>query len=654
MKILVVDDSAMMRNILRKELEDAGYEVHEAVNGKEALDKAEEIKPHLVTMDVDMPEMDGYEAVYKIRTERKLLIPNTEKDLPVILVTANDTLEGRKKGFKVGAADFIIKPFLKGEVAAAVENLLYPDTTHEGMTILIVEDSNLTRSILVNTLSGEGIKTREAKNGVEALEILQNADESIDLVLTDFMMPEMDGDELCRRVRFELGRNDLPIIFLTAVSESGSMLKIFKSGASDYIVKPFAKEELLARVKVHLESRRLNSKLLDQVIELKRLNKLKDDILSITSHDLRSPLTGIIGFAELLMADKQISSQNQEFIGHIRDSSEFLLTLIADILELGRAHSESSILEYEPLSVIELIESSLNTVRHMATPKQIVIEIKNQLKAKPHVSGDKNALIRIINNLLSNAIKFTPKQGNVNVVVYTLDEKQLCIAVEDTGIGIPKKMIPHLFEKYSKASRTGTFGEKSTGLGLSITKTLIEQHGGNIKVKSKEGEGTSFIVTLPLLSTTKIEEPKDETEKVQSHFKGPVRILVVEDNATNAKLAKTVLSKRGHEVEYVMDGQKAVEAYLKSLEDGVPQYQIIFMDLRMPVMDGFAATARIRQIEKNLQLTKMPIVAMTATTDDAWKTKSQEMGFSGFISKPMNLQTIEETIARLIHIDKDQ
>ncbi len=649
MKILVVEDSTVMRSILRQELETANFEVYEAENGLDALKKAEEIRPHLITMDVDMPVMNGFDAVYKIRTELKLTVPGEDREVPIIMVTANDNLEGRNRGFQVGAADFIIKPFLKGEVAAIVRNLLLPESTLQGTTALIVEDSALTRSILVNALSGEGIKTLQASNGVEALQILKEGGHEVDLVLTDFVMPEMDGDELCKCIRIELGHKNLPIIFLTALSESNSMMRIFKSGASDYIVKPFAKEELLARVKVHLETRRLNNKLTEQVLQLKRLNKLKDDVLSVTSHDLRSPITGILGFTELLLEDENLAEHHLNYLSHIKDSVEFLLTLVSDILELGRAQSFEYDLVYEPLQLMELIDSSINTVHHMASPKDISLDVENRLESDPVISGDKNAIIRIVNNLLSNAIKFTPKSGKVTVRLEAEAGEMLGLSVIDTGIGIPKKFIPELFDKYSKASRPGTAGEKSTGLGLSITKALIEQHGGNISVTSDEGKGTCFQVRLPLVSEhqgTEIETPDIADEAAMAM---PVRILVVENNASNIKLAKVALEERGYQAVFADNGKEAVDSYIVSLQEGNKPFHIIFMDLRMPIMDGFEATDTIREFERKYHLSPVPIIAMTVTADDSWKEKSLELGINGIIPKPMSLQNVEEMIGRFVY-----
>ena len=368
-RILIVDDSRVMRRIIRQELEEAGFDIYEAVDGLDAVEKAGKIQPQLITMDVDMPKMDGFDAVYQIRTELKLMNMKSDKEIPIVFITANDTLEGRRKGFEVGATDFILKPFLKGEVAASVSNLLNSDGSLQGLRVLVAEDSNLSRGIMNSILMEAGVKTVLTVNGREAFEIMKAEEQNIDLVLTDYMMPEMNGDELCRKIRSELG-NKLPII-ISAKSESRSMLDLFKAGASDYIVKPFTKEELLARVKVHLESRLLNRRLLKQVYDLKRLGKLKDDLLSITSHDLRSPLNGILGFTDLVMQDKSLSDRNRDFLQNVMDSGDFLLNLINDILDLGRVQSESHELNMLPVSIMDLMESSLNTVRHMASPKGI-------------------------------------------------------------------------------------------------------------------------------------------------------------------------------------------------------------------------------------------------------------------------------------------
>jgi CheY-like chemotaxis protein len=356
------------------------------------------------------------------------------------------------------------------------------------------------------------------------------------------------------------------------------------------------------------------------------------------------------------MEDEKTHDSHQEYLSHIKDSGEFLLTLIADILELGRTQSENHELVLKTIPIKALIDSSVGTVSHMATPKQIEIKIDNNCQEEPYISGDKNALIRIFNNLLSNAIKFTPKKGKVSLVVQPKDQKNLEISIIDTGIGIPKDVMRVLFEKFSKASRAGTAGEKSTGLGLSITKELIKQHSGSIAVTSEENKGSCFSITLPLVQK---DEPPAQDKPVEEPYISSavltkkIRMMVVDDNSANVKLAKTVLTKRGYEVVVVDDGKKAVDAYLSSLQEESQRFQIIFMDLRMPVMDGFEATEAIRDFEEKNNQEPIPIVAMTAGTDDSWKDKCAEAGLNGVVLKPMNLKDIEDVIGRMIHIDKD-
>ncbi len=498
MKILVVDDSPMMRRVIKKELMVTEYEIIEAEDGIDAIEMFEKHRPNLITMDVDMPRMNGFDTAKKIGEIISENQDGEQSKVPIVFVTASDTLEGRAKGFQAGAADFITKPFLPGEVVSTVQGLLKPDAKFKGMTALVVEDSATARKLITNILDQEGLKTIIGTNGNEGFRLMKEYEDEIDIVITDYMMPEMNGDAMCEKIRQELGKKTIPIIFLSGAEDKDSILKFFKAGASDYVNKPFAKEELLARIWTHLETRTLSHKLTSQVLELKRLSKLKDDFLSITSHDLRAPLNGILGFSELLL-EEDLNETHKEYLSHIKNSGDFLLTLINDILDLGKLQSENNSVDFVELSIEELVESSTNTIRHMATPKKIKLDIEKKFTDPPYIKGDKNSLIRVFNNILSNAIKFTDKEGSVQQIIEHIENDDIVtISIFDDGIGIPEDKIPLLFDKYSKVSRPGTAGEKGTGLGLSITKQLIESHNGTVTVTSESGQGTCFKLAFPL------------------------------------------------------------------------------------------------------------------------------------------------------------
>ncbi len=656
MNILIVDDNLTVRKMIKKELYGLDCKMFEAEDGLHALDTLKQVQPDLITIDLDMPKMNGIETIHKIRTEVEHQPSSNYQKTPIIIVTSDDTPESRKKGLEAGANDYIIKPFLRGELAAVVNRFLNPEARFKGLTALVVEDSGLVKTIIQSILQQEGINTLLAEDGEKALDIFKKNERDIDIIITDFLMPKMNGEELCRKIRSDLGYEEIPIIMLSTNTDRGEILKFFQSGASDYVVKPFSREELLARIKVHLKTEILNRKLLGYVHELKRLSKLQNDFLSVTSHDLRSPITGILGFADLLAVDKTLGEKQKEFVGYIKKSGDFLMKLINDILDLGRIQSENQELEIKFLSVSEIVESSINTVQHMATPKEIKLNINNNCPKQPYILGDKQALIRILNNLLSNAIKFTPNQGNIVINIKLLSKTHLSISVTDNGIGIPSQQIPKLFDKFSKSSRPGTSGEKGTGLGLSITKELIELHDGTIEVTSEVNKGTSFIITFPLANPNASFQVHDKDSQQSMCVKSgteKVNILIADNDHVNITVTKTILEQKGYNVTGVKNGQKALDHLVQSVNkvgNNGETLDLIFMELDIPIMDGFETTQKIRDYEKKYGLKPIPIIALTSRLNENDKIKCREVGMSGFLSKPIQMDQCEKLIHQFIFI----
>ena len=494
-KVLIVDDSMTVRKIIRRELEPHGFEVEEAANGVEALEKIPIFVPDIITLDVEMPKMDGFECCRLIRFGEDGVHPAGEENsrIPVIFFTANANLAMRTRGFEVGADEYLTKPPIKGEMLAAVNRVLHKTDNLAGLCALVVDDSAMIRKLLVRVLSSEGLNVHGAPGGAEAIEFLKTHD--VDLVLTDFVMPEMDGAELCKKIRHELGLVDLPVIFLTSASDKESLVDIFKAGATDYLVKPLVSEELFARLKVHLREKQLKYELYEKVQALNEAHKLKDEFLSIASHDLRSPLNGILGFVQLLEMEEGLSKDVQDYVGYIKSSGDFLLDLINDLLDLGRLQAEKDELKLGSTDIVSVIEDSFTTLAHMATPKSIHMSFHNNIDGPVNIISETNALTRVINNFLSNAVKFTPLNGQVKAILSEVDDK-VKLEIQDSGIGISEENIPKLFDKFTSVSQAGTEGEKSTGLGLSITKTLIEKMNAEIKVTSHLGFGSNFSVTF--------------------------------------------------------------------------------------------------------------------------------------------------------------
>ncbi len=646
MKVLVVDDSRMIRQTIRKELEDGGYEVIEAKNGLEGLARLATPSPlDLVTLDIEMPKLNGFDTCRKLRGERysRFFSHCPDNRIPVIFVTGNDTMEDRKRGFQLGAADFISKPFPEGTILSAVNKILKPAQLVQGMIALVVDDSGVARHIVSEYLRREGLTIIQAEDGVEALDILHRRAGEIDIVITDLVMPRMDGCQLTRSIRGELNLSDLPVIFLTANSDQSELLKVFKAGATDHLVKPFAKEELLARITVHLERNRLSQNLRNMVDELTDLNRMKDNLLAVCSHDLRSPLNGILGFADMLLEKEYLDSEDREGLTHIKSSGNVLLGLINDILDLSKAKAEQAELKMDPIVLSRVIQTSINSLGQMAAGKSQTIQLQDPCEGAI-IMGNASGLGRVFNNLLSNAIKFTPENGTIHLTIEPAPSNKVHVKIIDTGIGIAEDKIPYLFDQFTSTSQSGTSGEVGTGLGMSIVKEILEKHGVPIEVESEAGKGTCFTLTFPLTS----EAPIDNTVSTRPIASAPsgeekqLNILLAEDNPVNQKLAEKMLSKSGHNVTVAGNGKEAFHKYI----DSPIKIDLIFMDVQMPEMDGLESTRAIRDFEKEKDVPGVPIVAMTGQAMDGDREKCLETGMDDYILKPINKTLVLEMVEK--------
>ncbi|OHD19812.1 MAG: hypothetical protein A2086_13755 [Spirochaetes bacterium GWD1_27_9] len=500
MKVLVVDDSTTIRFTLKAILSGMDYEVLEAASGEESIELFKKNSIDLITMDIEMDGIDGYEACSIIRQlehER-----DSKSFIPIIFVTNVDTLEGRVKGFESGATSFITKPFNKQDIVNILEMIKNPKNIFAGVNILIVDDNVQSSNLVSSIIKEHGANVLTTSDGNNAIDFIRLYPDKVDLIITNYSLPKMNGNEVCAKIKNQLGLKKIPIIMMLKKEEQDKILDVFKVGCSDYITKPFIKEEFIARLNTHLEYFILNKALEHKIVELKRLNKLKDDFLAVCSHDLKSPLTGIIGFSNILLKKDYIQEHDKEFIKLIGTAGEFLKSVINNLLDIAKIQFEQT-LEFSSINIINTIEDAAKPMTIIANSKQINLSIINRANTQLNVMGNNNALLRVFNNLLSNAIKFTQKDGVIEVVIDKINDNSkdfVAISVKDNGIGISKEKLNHLFDKFSKTSRPGTEGETGTGLGLSIVREIIEKHFGKIEVTSEINNGSNFKITLPMTS----------------------------------------------------------------------------------------------------------------------------------------------------------
>jgi two-component system, cell cycle response regulator len=281
--VVVVDDSTTMRTIIKKELTAEDYEVITFKDGLEALSSLHWMQkpPDLITLDIDMPRMDGFTCCERLREqESQGLFKETPTPVPVLFVSANDSLQNRLRGFHLGSLEFISKPFRRGDIAKAVNRVLRPHREYAGMTALVVDDDMIVRQLVTICLQRIGLTVLEASDGQEAYDLLRTLERPVDMAIVDFNMPRMRGDELVHLARRLPDVEHLPLLFLSSANEPEHILTMFRAGATDYLVKPFIAEELLARVQVHLQLQR----------HIRQLESMNQNLWRIATHD---HLTGL-------------------------------------------------------------------------------------------------------------------------------------------------------------------------------------------------------------------------------------------------------------------------------------------------------------------------------------------------------------------------
>ena len=385
-------------------------------------------------------------------------------------------------------------------------------------------------------------------------------------------------------------------------------------------------------------------------------NKSKTSFLFNMSHDIRTPMNAIIGFANLAQNAKCSTEQMHNYLSKILVSSQHLLSLINDILDMSRIESGKITLEPVPTSWSELLQELHTIMQEQLESKKQSFTISIAPLTHDYVMIDKLRMEQVLVNLVSNASKYTPENGSIRVKLaqYPTDKPNHAIykiSVIDNGMGMSEDFVKKIFSPFERANSTTVSKIQGTGLGMSITKSIIDLANGTIDVKSKLGEGTEIIVAVTLCLCTDAETAarnakqldKQQAQAEQPDFKGK-RLLVVEDNKLNREITVTILEQTGIITEQAEDGSVAV----KMVQEAAPgYYDLILMDIQMPIMDGYEATKQIRALPDK-RLAQLPIIAVSANAFEEDKKASLAAGMDGHIAKPINVPDLFALMQKLI------
>ncbi|NEP39087.1 MAG: response regulator [Okeania sp. SIO2G4] len=531
--------------------------------------------------------------------------------------------------------------------------------------ILIIDDIPENLDVLSETLSVVGYDVAIATNGKRAFKQLER--KLPDLILLDITMPDIDGFEICKKLKSHHTTCNIPIIFITALADTKNKIKGFELGAVDYITKPFQEQEVLARVNTHMQLRRLTQNL-EQQVALKvfsleqakqtaeTANRTKNQFLANMSHELRTPLNAILGITEGLQEEifGSINEQQMKAIQTVESSGRHLLELINDILDLAKIESGQLELNFTLTTVSSLCQSSLAFIKQLAEKKRIQLEMKLPQNL-PELFVDERRIRQVLINLLNNAVKFTSDGGCISLEVQVnrqqFDSKAnkfkkfLRIAVIDTGIGIAPQNLKKLFQPFVQIDSSLNRHYQGTGLGLALVKRIVEHHGGQVGVTSEIGVGSCFTIDLPYTLTidtsNELEvQPEPSIELIQPQEQISPLIMLAEDNKVNISTVSSYLRAKGYRILLARNGEEAITLARSENPD------LILMDISMPKIDGLQAIEQIRSIPN---LVDVPIVALTALAMVGDRERCLAAGANDYLSKPVKLKQLATTIQKLLN-----
>lgn len=513
--------------------------------------------------------------------------------------------------------------------------------------ILIVDDTPENLRFLSTMLAEQGYEVRKALNGPMALSTVQ-ADPP-DLILLDIKMPEMNGFEVCEKLKSLATTREIPVIFLSALDDVLDKVKAFNVGGVDYITKPFQFEEVLARVENQLYIRHLQKQLTQEKEAAEQAVKAKANFLAMMSHEIRTPLNGVLGMTQLL-AETELTREQQKLLKVIEMSGDTLLTVINDILDFSKIESGQLELESQPINIRSCVENvgALLSLNAQEKKIEILYVVAHDV---PHlILGDPIRLHQILINLVNNAVKFT-EQGEVliqvevnqnNIKPKSPEYVSLQFSVKDTGIGIPPDKIDRLFKLFSQVDTATNRKYGGTGLGLVICERLVKLMGGNIGVESQENKGSNFFFNIETQAVKGNPEAYLNPAVPELSHK---RVLLVAANQTSREILRQQMRYWGLLPKALRTGTDLLDRWQEGKWPAGDRPDVVIIDIDLPDIDGLTLGSQLKQLESSVNI---PLILLTSLHHNEEHGDAIAAIFRTYLLKPVKHSQLFDALMNIL------
>jgi PAS domain S-box-containing protein len=638
--ILSVDDNPANRYIRSRALREAGFQVVEAATGQAALDAVAASMPDLVLLDMKLPDISGLEVCRRIKQD-----PRT-RGIPVVHISVTYVTDGAEAiSLDAGADIYLAEPVGPHEIASAVRTLLKLRATETGLAaaeerLRLATESAGIATWDIDMASGEAVWSRKfyAMLGYELTQppsweawlararpderaalvaAMERCRNGLPFSLEHWIVRADNGEERCiapyGTVHSDLGRGPARLVGV----------------AVDITEKHRAEAERAELLKKAQAGQRA----------AEDATRVKDEFLAVLSHELRTPMSAMIGWLDLIRTGRLTPDQHQTALETIERNARLQTQLVNDLLDVSRIVSGKMDLESRAVRLDEVLENALRTARIAATEKQIELHAPAALGAWV-VRGSAERLQQVFTNLLSNAVKFTPRGGRVEVRAEIAD-REARISVSDNGEGIAPDLLPHVFDRFRQADSSSRRRHGGLGLGLAIVHSLVELHGGRVWVESAgQGHGARFTVALPLDQDTRPEAVAARGGSIYGESLRDIRILVVDDEEDAVRMTERMFALEGAAVRTALGGAAALETVRSWRPD------VLVLDIGMPNLDGYELLPRLRTALK-ADAASLPAVALTGFASASDSARAAAASFQAHVAKPFDMSAVCRLVARL-------